>query len=150
MALAEGLQNALWALGGAPCEHRSDSLSAAFRNLDRDAAEDKTRRYEALCMHYGMTATPNNLGVAHENGAIEASHGHLKQALAQALLAAAGRCRHSRGGDCIGELSGGAAMAPMVVGCPGEGLGCGNTSASLPHGATRSRLAGSQADAVSR
>jgi hypothetical protein len=31
VALAEGLQNALWALGGAPREHRSDSLSAAFR-----------------------------------------------------------------------------------------------------------------------
>ena len=34
VALAEGLQNALWSLGGAPREHRSDSLSAAFRNLD--------------------------------------------------------------------------------------------------------------------
>ena len=33
VALAEGLQNALWALGGVPSEHRSDSLSAAFRNL---------------------------------------------------------------------------------------------------------------------
>ncbi|MGH6679156.1 MAG: IS21 family transposase [Bradyrhizobium sp.] len=86
VALAEGLQNALWALGGAPHEHRSDSLSAAFRNLDRDAAEDQTRRYAALCAHYGMTATRNNLGIAHENGAIESSHGHLKQALAQALL----------------------------------------------------------------
>ena len=31
-ALAEGLQDALWHLGGAPCEHRTDSLSAAFRN----------------------------------------------------------------------------------------------------------------------
>jgi hypothetical protein len=29
VALAAGLQNALWALGGAPNEHRSDSLSAA-------------------------------------------------------------------------------------------------------------------------
>jgi hypothetical protein len=85
-ALAEGLQNALWALGGAPREHRSDSLSAAFRNLDRDAAADQTRRYEVLCAHYGMEATRNNPGVAHENGAIEASHGHLKRALAQALL----------------------------------------------------------------
>jgi hypothetical protein len=28
VALAEGLQNALWAVGGAPREHRSDSLSA--------------------------------------------------------------------------------------------------------------------------
>jgi hypothetical protein len=30
VALAEGLQNALWALGGVPEQHRSDSLSAAF------------------------------------------------------------------------------------------------------------------------
>ena len=30
VSLAEGLQNALWALGGVPKEHRSDSLSAAF------------------------------------------------------------------------------------------------------------------------
>jgi hypothetical protein len=37
-ALACGLQNALRALAGAPAEHRSDSLSAAFRNLDDDAA----------------------------------------------------------------------------------------------------------------
>ena len=86
VALAEGLQNALWALGGAPAEHRSDSLSAAFRNLERDAAEDLTRRYEALCAHYGMTPTRNNPGVAHENGAIEGPHAHLKMALQQALL----------------------------------------------------------------
>ncbi len=85
-ALACGLQNALWTLGGAPVEHRSDSLSAAFRNLDRDAAADQTRRYEALCAHYGMAATRNNPGVAHENGAIESQHGHLKRAAAQALM----------------------------------------------------------------
>lgn len=30
VALAEGLQNVLWSLGGAPREHRTDSLSAAF------------------------------------------------------------------------------------------------------------------------
>jgi hypothetical protein len=54
VALAEGLQNALWALGGVPEQHRSDSLSAA-RNLDREAQEDLTRRYEELCAHYGMT-----------------------------------------------------------------------------------------------
>ena len=47
-ALAEGLQNALWALGGAPEEHRSDSLSAAFRNLTADARDDLTQRYAAL------------------------------------------------------------------------------------------------------
>lgn len=86
VALAEGLQNALWSLGGAPREHRTDSLSAAFRNLDQDAQEDLTRRYHALCAHYGMTATRNNAGVAHENGSIESPHGHLKRAVADALL----------------------------------------------------------------
>jgi transposase InsO family protein len=86
VALAEGLQNALWALGGAPREHRSDSLSAAFRNLDRDAREDLTQRYDALCAHYGMEPTRNNRGVAHENGGIESPHGHLKLAIRDALL----------------------------------------------------------------
>jgi hypothetical protein len=86
VALAEGLQNALWALGGSPHEHRSDSLSAAFRNLDKDAREDLTRRYDALCLHYGMQPTRNNRGVAHENGSIESSHGHFKKAVKDALL----------------------------------------------------------------
>ena len=86
VALAEGLQNALWVLGGAPREHRSDSLSAAFRNLDADAREDLTRRYDALCAHYLMEPTRNNRGVAHENGSIESSHGHLKSSVQDALL----------------------------------------------------------------
>jgi transposase InsO family protein len=86
VALAEGLQNALWALGGAPREHRSDSLSAAFRNLDSDTREDLTRRYDALCAHYGMEPTRNNRGVAHENGGIESPHGHLKHSIRDALL----------------------------------------------------------------
>jgi transposase InsO family protein len=86
VALAEGLQNALWALGGAPLEHRSDSLSAAFRNLDREARDDLTGRYDALCMHYRMEPTRNNRGVAHENGAIESPHGHLKHSIRDALL----------------------------------------------------------------
>ena len=91
VALAEGLQNALWALGCVPKEHRSDSLSAAFRNLERDAREDLTQRYQALMCHYGMTPTRNNPGVAHENGSIESSHGHLKKALEDALLLRASR-----------------------------------------------------------
>ena len=52
VALAEGLQDALWALGGVPKEHRTDSLSAAFRNLKRDAREDLTARYEGLLADY--------------------------------------------------------------------------------------------------
>ncbi len=86
VALAEGLQNALWALGGVPEQHRSDSLSAAFRNLDREAQDDLTRRYAELCAHYGMTPTRNNPGIAHENGAIESAHGHLKKVFGDELL----------------------------------------------------------------
>src|SRR5258708_25993946 len=70
----------------AMAEMGQGSLSAAFRNLDRDAREDLTRRYDALCAHYGMQPTRNNRGVAHEKGAIESSHGHLKQAAGDALL----------------------------------------------------------------
>jgi transposase InsO family protein len=86
VALAEGLQNALWTLGGAPREHRSDSLSAAYCNLDREAQEDLTQRYQGLMRHYDMTPSRNNPGVAHENGSIESPHGHLKKALKDALL----------------------------------------------------------------
>jgi hypothetical protein len=45
---------ALWAIGGVQREHRSDSLSAAFRNLDRDAQEDLMLRYQGLMRHYDM------------------------------------------------------------------------------------------------
>ncbi len=86
VALAEGLQNALWTLGGVPEQHRSDSLSAAFRNLGAQAQEDLTRRYRALMRHYRMTPTRNNRGVAHENGSIESAHGHFKKAVEDALL----------------------------------------------------------------
>ena len=61
VALAEGLQNAIWALGGAPREHRSDSLSAAFRNLDADARKDLTTRYDALSERVNEFATPGCL-----------------------------------------------------------------------------------------
>lgn len=86
VALAEGLQNALWTLGGTPHDHRTDSLSAAFRNLDKAAKDDLTDRFDALCQHYGMTPSRNNKGVAHENGSIESPHGHLKRAIADALI----------------------------------------------------------------
>lgn len=85
-ALAEHLQDALRTLGGVPREHRTDSLSAAYGNLAHDAAEDATRRYEELCAHYGLIASRNNPGEAHENGAVESHHRHLKTALNQALI----------------------------------------------------------------
>jgi hypothetical protein len=67
-------------------EHRTDSLSAAYKNLAAEARDDLTQRYEVLCAHYGMTATRNNRGISHENGAVESPHGHIKRRIAQALL----------------------------------------------------------------
>jgi len=83
-ALSKGLQNALWQAGGAPQEHRSDSLSAAFKNLTEE--EDFTVRYTALLDHYSMAGTRNNRGLSHENGSVESSHRYLKEAIEQALL----------------------------------------------------------------
>jgi hypothetical protein len=89
VALSQGLQNALWALGGVPTEHRTDSLSAAFNNLSE--REQLTRRYEELCERYGMRPTRNNRAASHENGAIEARQGSIKHFIEQALLLRASR-----------------------------------------------------------
>jgi len=97
-ALAENLQNALWALGGAPKNCRTDSLSAAFRNLSKDEREDITKRYAAFTQHYGMAASRNNRGEAHENGAVESHNRHLKVAIGQALILR-GSCDFETVGD---------------------------------------------------
>lgn len=83
IALAEGLQNALTVCGGVPKQHRTDSLSAAYKNLGGNKA--LTLLYDELCDHYRMQPTRNNTGVAHENGAIESPHGHLKNRIKQAI-----------------------------------------------------------------
>lgn len=86
VALSEGLQNAVAACGGVPVELRTDRLSAACRNRDGSFSADITRRYHALCSHYGLAYSRNNRGVAHENGRVESPHGHLKERIEQALL----------------------------------------------------------------
>ena len=52
-ALSDGLQNALWELGGVPRRHRSDSLSAAVNNLS--AKREFQARYRGLLDHYGLS-----------------------------------------------------------------------------------------------
>ncbi len=84
-ALTEGVSEALKRIGAVPAELRTDSLSAAFRNLSKDQAADITERYDAFCSHYNMVPTRNNRGVAHENGAVESPHGHLKRRIVQQL-----------------------------------------------------------------
>ena len=85
VGLSEGLQNALAASGGAPKQHRTDSLSAAYRNMGGRRNNQLTRLYDELCEHYRMEPTRTTKGIAHENGGIEAPHGHLKNRIKQAI-----------------------------------------------------------------
>lgn len=98
VALAAGFQNALWELGGVPETHRTDSLSAAYKNLNESAREDLTKAYNEMCVHYDVKPTRNNKGVKHENGSIESSHRHLKNRIDQKL-----RLRNSRDFSSIQE-----------------------------------------------
>src|SRR6266513_1788760 len=90
-ALAEGIEKALWHIGGVPQQHRTDHLSAAVRQLRQPEKEEWTVRYQALMAHYGMQPTWNNTGVAHENGDVEQSHHRFKEAVDQALRVRASR-----------------------------------------------------------
>ena len=84
-ALAQGIEKALWQIGGVPEQHRTHHLSAAVRHLRKEEREGWTLRYQALMEHYGMQPTWNNQGIAHENGDVEQSHHRFKQAVDQAL-----------------------------------------------------------------
>jgi hypothetical protein len=82
-SLAEGLQNALWQLGGVPQVHRTDRLSAA---IPPGGAGEFGQRYQALLRHCGLAAQAINARAAHENGDCEQSHHRFKRALDQALM----------------------------------------------------------------
>jgi hypothetical protein len=83
-SLSQGLQNALWELGGVPQAHRTDRLTAAVNNLgDRDLFQ---QRYRALLAHYGLKAQAIGVRKAHENGDAEQSHHRFKTTVDQALM----------------------------------------------------------------
>lgn len=82
-ALSDGLQNALWELGGVPRRHRTDSLTAAVNNLS--VKREFQARYRALLEYYHLEGQRINVRQPHENGDAESSHGHFKNALDQAL-----------------------------------------------------------------
>jgi hypothetical protein len=88
-SLSQGLQDALWELGGVPRTHRTDRLTAAVNNLgDRDLFQ---QRYRALLAHYGLTPQAIQARKANQNGDAEQSHNRLKHAVDQALLLRGGR-----------------------------------------------------------
>lgn len=83
-SLMEGIQNALWELGGVPRSHRTDNLSAAvYRDLFK---KEFTTRYRSLLNHYGLKGESINAGKSNENGDIEQSHHRFKKAIDQALI----------------------------------------------------------------
>lgn len=93
-SLSEGLQSALWQLGGVPKAHRTDRLSTAVHKAD--SPEEFTQRYRALLKHYGLSAEATNAESPHENGDVEQRHHRFKKALGQALLVRGGRDFASR------------------------------------------------------
>jgi hypothetical protein len=83
-SLSAGLQNALWALGAVPERHRTDRMTLAVHHDGQ--AEQFTAKYRALLEHYGVQAEATNPASGHENGDVESSHRHFKEAVDQALL----------------------------------------------------------------
>ncbi len=84
-ALAGGLQESLGRLGGVRCEHRTDNLSATTHELRQTGRRAFNRVYEEFLAHYGLEASRNGPGNAHENGDVDSAHGHFKTAVEQRL-----------------------------------------------------------------
>ena len=83
-SLSEGLQNALWKLGGVPEDHRTDCLTTAVQKTSHP--DDFTRRYQDLLDHYGLTGCKTNPNSPHENGDVEQRNHRFKRAVDQSLL----------------------------------------------------------------
>jgi hypothetical protein len=83
-SLSEGLQNALWQLGGVPASHRTDSLSSAVNNMND--LDEFTSRYVRLLGHYGLKGERTQVGHGNENGDIEQRHHRFKRAVDQELM----------------------------------------------------------------
>ena len=83
-SLSEGLQNALWQLGGVPQMHRTDCLTTAVQKTSHP--DEFTRRYQDLLDHYDLKGCKTNPDSPHENGDVEQRHHRFKRALDQALL----------------------------------------------------------------
>ena len=94
-SLSEGLQNALWELGGVPQLHRTDRLTAAVQP-GVEGPESFKQRYQALLQHYGLQGQAIQAGKGNENGDAEQSHHQFKRAVDQALMMRGSRDFSSR------------------------------------------------------
>jgi hypothetical protein len=83
-SLSEGLQSALWELGGVPQIHQTDCLSAAVHPPDHP--QTFTVAYAALLRHYQLEGRRCQPRCPHENGDVEQRHYRFRQAVDQALM----------------------------------------------------------------
>lgn len=83
-SLSEGMQSALWELGGVPHTHQTDRLTAAVhQSLHPD---EFTQRYQALLDHYNLIGRKSQAASPNENGDVEQRNHRFKRAVKQALL----------------------------------------------------------------
>lgn len=83
-ALSDGLQNALWQLGGVPEKHKTDRLSAAVNNMNN--LKEFTPAYQALLRHYKIKGCKIQANSPNENGDVEQGHFRFKEAVSQDLI----------------------------------------------------------------
>jgi hypothetical protein len=88
LAVQRGLQSSLLKLGYVPEYHQTDNSSAAVCRVQGSAGQEPvyTQGYLELLNHFGLRPQTIAVGCPQQNGDIEASNGHLKQALEQHLL----------------------------------------------------------------
>jgi hypothetical protein len=83
-SLSDGLQKALWKLGGVPEAHQTDRLSTAVNKPENP--EEFTQRYQGLLSHYRLTGRKTQPARPNENGDVEQRHYRFKRALDQTLM----------------------------------------------------------------
>lgn len=82
-SLSSGFQNAVFASGGVPQKHQTDSLTAAV-NKDCNR-EEFTERYKSLLRYYKIKGQHTNPRCPNEDGTIEQLHRHFASHLKHAL-----------------------------------------------------------------
>jgi hypothetical protein len=93
-SLSEGLQDAVWELGGVPQRHRTDRMSLAVNN--GSDMKEFTERYTGLLGYYEMEMEKIQPREPNENGDVEQSHRRFKEAVEQTLLLRGSRNFESR------------------------------------------------------
>ena len=82
-SLSEGLQNALWELGGVPQRHRTDCFDGGHQHQQPRGVHPAL---PGAAAYYDLRAEKTNPDSGHENGDVEQRHHRFKRAVDQALM----------------------------------------------------------------